>query len=88
MGSAEVRVSCFSPRKQPLHGNASHEVLCVVGGEGSSFLSVESKALQALAPGAIHFAMQRGHMARALARLLTVFLCPRVGDCQNDIMSL
>src|SRR6516162_4837712 len=47
--------------------NALHEVSCVIGGEGTSFLGVESEALQALAPSAIHLAMQQGHLARALA---------------------
>jgi len=54
---------------RPLHHTASHEVLGVVGGEDSSFLGVESKALQSLAPGAIHFAMQHRHVAGPLVNL-------------------
>ncbi|MGH9446009.1 MAG: hypothetical protein ACRD3O_09800 [Terriglobia bacterium] len=41
----------------------------MIDGERSGFFGAESKALQALAPGAIHFTMQRGHMARAIADL-------------------
>jgi hypothetical protein len=47
----------------------SHEVFCVIGGKRLRLFGPELKAQQALAPGALHFAMQSRNVARALANL-------------------